>query len=196
MLSRRRALELIGGMTGAMAAGVGPAHTTEAYEPPVLNEDGLYHQPWFLDSFLELADDLDSAGAAAKRFVIFWELKGCPYCKETHFVNFARPDIHDYVRANFEILQLNIIGARMVTDFDGEALTEKALAAKYAVRFTPTLQFFPPTSAGLAARAPIDREVARLPGYLKPDHFLAMFKFVRSESYSSTSFRKYLSASG
>ena len=63
-----------------------------------------------------------------KRFVIMWELKGCPYCKETHFVNFARADISDYIKANFEVLQLNIIGSRKVTDFDGSELSEKELA--------------------------------------------------------------------
>ena len=54
-----------------------------------------------------------------------WELKGCPYCKETHFVNFAQSRISDYVKANFEVLQLNIIGSRKVTDFDGTALVGK-----------------------------------------------------------------------
>ena len=43
------------------------------------------------------------------------------------------------------MLQLNIIGSRKVTDFDGSELSEKALAAKYSVRFTPTFQFFPRT---------------------------------------------------
>ena len=71
-----------------------------------------------------------------------WELKGCPYCKETHFVNFAQPRISDYIHDNFEVLQLNIIGSRKVTDFDGKEIGEKELAAKYGVRFTPTFQFF------------------------------------------------------
>src|SRR6185503_2111904 len=98
---------------------------------PVLTEDGLYRQPWFLESFLELPDDLAGAANSGKRFAVMWELRGCPYCRETHLVNFARPDIEDYIKANFEILQLNIIGARKVTDFDGSELSEKALAAKY-----------------------------------------------------------------
>src|ERR1041385_2984663 len=80
----------------------------------VLTEDGLYRQPWFLESFLELGDDLQGAASAGKRFAIMWELRGCPYCRETHLVNFARADIEDFVRANFDILQLNIIGSRKV----------------------------------------------------------------------------------
>ena len=80
-----------------------------------------------------------------------WELRGCPYCRETHLINFAKPEIENYIKERFEILQLNIIGSREVTDFDGEKLSEKAFAQKYGVRFTPTFQFFPESAAGLAA---------------------------------------------
>ena len=111
-------------------------------EQPILTDDGLYKQPWFLESFLDLADDLEGARKEGKRLAIMWELRGCPYCKETHLVNFAQQRITDYVKANFEVLQLNIIGSRKVTDFDGEEMSEKAIAAKYGVRFTPTFQFF------------------------------------------------------
>jgi len=160
----------------------------------VLTEDGLYRQPWFLESFLELGDDLQGAAKADKRFAIMWELRGCPYCRETHLVNFARPDIEDFVRANFDILQLNIIGSRKVTDFDGNEISEKALAAKYGIRFTPTFQFFPESAAGLAGKPPEQREVARLPGYLLPDDFLAMFRYVREKGYETKSFRDYVRA--
>ena len=159
---------------------------------PVLTDDGLYKEPWFLESFLELADDLEGAYKQGKRFAIMWELKGCPYCKETHFVNFARPGIADYVKANFEVLQLNIIGSRKVTDFDGEELSEKALAAKYGVRFTPTFQFFPEHAGPLKALKPDKREVSRLAGYMRPGDFLAMFRYVSEKVYESKSFRDYV----
>ena len=161
-------------------------------EEPILTDDGLYKQPWFVESFLDLSDDLEAAHKDGKRFVIMWELKGCPYCKETHFVNFARPDISDYVKANFEVLQLNIIGSRKVTDFDGSELSEKDLAAKYGVRFTPTFQFFDERAGPLKALNPAKREVARAPGYLRPDDFLAMFRYVREKAYQTKSFREFV----
>ena len=40
------------------------------------------------------------------------------------------------------------------------------------------------------------REVARAPGYLKPPHFLAMFRFVRERAYERGSFRDFLAANG
>jgi thioredoxin-related protein len=173
----------------ALAAGL---IAPRAHADAVLTEDGLYRQPWFLESFLELGDDLQGAARAGKRFAIMWELRGCPYCRETHLVNFARPDIEDFVRANFDILQLNIIGSRKVTDFDGGEMPEKALAAKYGIRFTPTFQFFPESATGLAGKPPDQREVARLPGYLLPDDFLAMFRYVRERGYETKSFRDFV----
>jgi len=184
---------LVGGAAGGLMLTAGrrvkaETKTETKTEAPILTDDGLYKQSWFIESLLELPDDLDAAAKAGKRFAIMWELRGCPYCKETHFVNFAQPRIADYVRANFDIVQLNIIGSRKVTDFDGEELSEKALAAKYGVRFTPTFQFFPDSLDGLKAKAPAKREVARIPGYLRPDDFLAMFRYVRAKAYETKSF--------
>jgi thioredoxin-related protein len=159
---------------------------------PILSDDGLYREPWFIESFLEIGDDLDQAAKRGKRFALMWELKGCPYCRETHLVNFARPDIADFVRQNFDILQLNIIGSRKVTDFDGGELGEKQLAARYGVHFTPTIQFFSPSAAGLKDKEPGKREVARIAGYLRPDDFLAMFRYVREEAYETRTFRDFL----
>jgi thioredoxin-related protein len=163
-------------------------------DEPILTDDGLYKQPWYLESFLDLAEDLEDARKQGKRFVLAWELRGCPYCKETHLVNFAQERISDYVRSNFVVLQLNIVGSRKVTDFDGAELTEKALAAKYGVRFTPTFQFFPEMARGLKDLSPTKREVARMPGYLRPDDFLAMFRYVRENAYETKSFLDFLKA--
>lgn len=77
---------------------------------PIFTDDGLYKQPWFLESFLDLPDDLESAAKEGKRFDVMWELKGCPYCKETHFVNFGQTRISDYIKANFEICNSTLSG--------------------------------------------------------------------------------------
>jgi thioredoxin-related protein len=185
-MNRRDVLSVFAGL-GATA--VAP-HSVAAEAR--LNDDGLYTQPWFLETFLHLAEDLDAAAAAGKRFAIMWELRGCPSCKDTHVINFANPEISRFVQERFYVLQLNIIGAREVTDFDGSKLSEKALAEKYGVRFTPTFQFFPPSSSGLAGRKPREREVARAQGYLPPPRFLAMFRFVAEKAYEKGSLPAYL----
>ena len=177
MLSRRLLL------AGLAAGGLGPWRGGAAQAEAVMTDDGFYREPWFLESFLELADDLAAAAENKKRFTVMWELRGCPYCRETHLVNFAKPEITSYIRERFEILQLNIIGSREVTDFDGEKLTEKRFAQKYGVRGVPVFQFFPDSAAGLADKAPRDREVARGQGYIEPQPFLDMFRFVADRAY-------------
>ena len=93
----RRNLLLAAGTTAVGVAGLVPARAK-----PVFTADGLYREPWFLESFLDLRDDLQQTSKEGKRFAIMWELKGCPYCKETHFVNFAQTRIADYIKANFD----------------------------------------------------------------------------------------------
>jgi len=40
--------------------------------------------------------------------------------------------------------------------------------------------------------SPAQREVARAPGYLRPDDFLAFFRFVSEKAYEKGSFRDFL----
>lgn len=160
----------------------------------VYNDDGLIHQPWFLDSFLIMSEDLADAQADGKRLAVFWELKGCPYCKETHRVNLTQPNILDFVKSNFTVIQLNMIGSRIVTDFDGEELAESDLAKKWQVRFSPTIQFFTDDVASAEGKDGKANEVARIQGYFKPDHFLAMFEYVDEKAYEGQKFREFVSA--
>jgi len=165
----RRAL-----LSGGIACLVGGAVRAEVR----VGEDGLYHPSWFVETFLDLAEDLEAASRSGKRFAVVFEQRGCPYCRDMHTVTLAIPEIESFVRSHFDLLQLDLHGAREVTDFDGTRLAEKSFAAKYGVRITPTILFFPPSSAGLAAKAPASREVARMPGLLQASDFLALFRRV------------------
>lgn len=178
-------LGLVGGMAGWSRGARGEHHE------PTLNDEGLYQQPFFIQSFLDLAEDLALAHEQGKRFAVMWELKGCPYCRETHLVNFADHEIRAFVQQHFDILQLNIIGARRVTDFDGETLPEKDLARKWGVRYTPTTNFFPAEPAAAEGRPGDEAEVARMPGYFEPADFLAMYRFVVERAYREMDFRTY-----
>jgi thioredoxin-related protein len=182
MLSRR-GLMIAG---GGFALAAGPARAAA-----VMTDDGFYREDWFLDSFLELADDLKSTAAAHKQLAVMWEQAGCPYCRDTHLINFAQKSIEAYIRDHFEVIQLNLHGSRIVTDFDGEKLGERQLAAKYGVRGTPVIQFFPDKD-NLGQKAPLEREVNRIQGYVPPRGFLIMFAFVADHAYERGSLRDYL----
>jgi len=184
----------MGGAAAAMLPTTWNSAQADKYAAQPLGDGqfGSYTQPWFLDSFLEFADDLTEAGSNGKRFAIMWELDGCPYCRETHLVNFAIPQVQDYVDANFNIVQLDLKGSREVVNFDGKAMKERDLAKLNQVRFTPTIQFFPESLDEIKGKSGKAMEVARIPGYLRPYHFLTFFHFVREKAYTKTDYRKYL----
>jgi len=184
-LNRRHAIAALGIAALGIRAAPGQAK-------PILGDDGLYQLDWYLQSFLDLSEDLSGATDKNKRFAIMWGLKGCPACKRMHEVHLSDPAIESYIRDNFEVLHLNHIGARTVTDFDGRKLSEKALGESYGVRFTPTIQFLPEQTSGLAALSGQGREVARMPGLLDPPEFLAMFRYVREQGYKTAPFPEWL----
>jgi thioredoxin-related protein len=165
--------------------------------PVVVGEDGLHKQPWFLESFLNLKEDVEEAAAAKKNYVIIWEQRGCPYCKRTHEVNFRIPKIVNLIKSKFTVVQLNLWGDREVTDFDGKVLKEKDLAQKWGVRFTPTIQFFPDDVKKIGAKAGNDAELVRVPGYFKPFHFYMLFRYVSTKGYDKEpNFQRWLIGEG
>lgn len=157
-----------------------------------LGDDGLHKQSWFLESFLDLRDDLTEAQGKGKRLAIMWEQKGCPYCAETHTKNLAIPEIKDYIKQNFEVIQLNLWGDREVTDLDGEVTTEKKLARKWGVVFTPTIHFFVEETELEDGKPGNQQIAAMMPGYFKPFHFIRMFEWVKTRRYETQHFQKYI----
>ncbi|MEM1419120.1 MAG: thioredoxin family protein [Pseudomonadota bacterium] len=180
----------------AVASGVAPmalASDAELLPEPELADNGMHYQPWFLDSFLDLQEDLDEAAAEGKGLAIFIEQAGCPYCRELHEVNLRDAETVRYIEDHYVALQIDLRGAREVTDFDGEVLTERDLIRRWGVLYTPTVLFFDPEAVedeGLGK----DRAAAIMPGYFKPFHFRTMLEYVAAGHYQEMHFQDYVNA--
>lgn len=80
-----------------------------------------------------------------------------------------------------------------MVDFDGEVTTEKKLAQKYRINFTPTVQFFPESVEEMKGKKGEAVEVARMPGYFRPFHFIAMMEYVAEKRYAKgQEFQRYI----
>jgi thioredoxin-related protein len=146
-----------------------------------LGDDGLHKQPWMRETFLDLREDLAEANAEGKRLVIFFEQRGCIYCRKMHEEVFSDPAVSDYIDENFFVLQLNLHGDLEVTDFDGDVRREKAMARKWSVLFTPTLLFLPeevPEDASAVQAA-----VANMPGAWAKGTTIDMLTWVVEKRY-------------
>lgn len=163
--------------------------------PHTIYENGHFTETWFLDSFLDLREDALEAQNTGKGLVVIWEQRGCPGCRKMHLINFADDEIRAFIQKHFVVVQMDLFGAREVTDFDGEKMEERALARKYAIRGTPGLQFYPP-KGGIGEGNGRTLEIQRFVGYLEPKPFLNFFKFVQSEAYRDMGFPQYLKGPG
>ena len=192
VLNRRRFLASCA-LAGATLALPDPgAAATSALPEPEVSDNGLFAQPWFLDSFMELNDDLTEASKDRKFLAVLFEQRGCPYCRELHQVNFAKKDVRNYLDAHFKVIQLDMWGSREVTDFDGKAMPEKDIAIRWGVNFTPTMVFFPNDPAAAKGKTGKQVEIARMPGYFKPFHFLSMLEYVREGKNTKQHFQRFL----
>ena len=152
---------------------------------PFMGDDGLYHQSWFAQSFLDLREDHAEAKSKGQRFAVIFEQRGCIYCARMHTEVLSERYINDYVRENFSILQLDLWGAREVTDFDGTRLTEKKLAERWGVLFTPTIVFFKESVSGQPAKWGASLEVARLPLSFGSATFIDLFGWIRARIHET-----------
>lgn len=146
-----------------------------------LGEDGLHKEDWFAITFRDIAEDIDAAKAAGKRLVIIFEQRGCLYCANMHEKLLSDPEVRDFIKANFMVVQYNMFGDEEVTDLDGEVLTEKTAARKWGFLFTPTVAFLPEDSA---VGVPVNKAtVAIMPGAFSKWTFLHMFQWVHEKGY-------------
>ena len=123
---------------------------------------------WFKDSFLDLSDDIQEAQDEGKKLLIYYHQAGCPYCYNLVQQSFLDPALSQYIQDNFDLVALDLWGDREVTLPDGTALTEKELAIKWKIQYTPTLLFYSDS----------ETPVLRIDGYRSPEMLAKIMDYV------------------
>ena len=146
-----------------------------------LGDDGLHKAPWMRDTFKDMAEDLAEAQDEGKRLLVMFEQRGCIYCTKMHTETFPDPDITRALEEDYFVVQLNLHGDIEVTDFDGEVLSEKDMARKWGVLFTPTMMFLPESVEGEVAAS--EAAVVIMPGAFGKGTTLDMLTWVSEKRY-------------
>lgn len=121
---------------------------------------------WFKDSFLDLGEDLAEAAEEDKRLVLYFHQAGCPYCYNLITRVFTAPRISQRMQSGYDLIALDIWGDRIITLPDGEEISEKELAVRLRVQYTPTLIFLSEDAT----------PQLRIDGYRPADNFLVQLK--------------------
>jgi thioredoxin-related protein len=155
-----------------------------------MGDDGLHKPEWFSLTFKDIQEDLASAKEEGKRLAIIIEQRGCIYCRKVHEEVLTDPQVRDYIKANFMMVQYDLHGNQDITDLDGEVLPEKTAVRKWGVLFTPTILFLPEQADGTKSAA--QAAVAAMPGAFSKGTFLDMFTWVREKGYEGEEdFQRY-----
>ncbi|MEM9471258.1 MAG: thioredoxin family protein [Pseudomonadota bacterium] len=167
---------LLAGLLGAVASEIG--------------DDGLHKQAWFATTFRDIKEDMTTAKEEGKRLALIFEQRGCIYCRQIHEEVLADPEVRDFIKDNYMVVQYNLYGDEEVTDLDGETLTEKTAARKWRVTFTPTIFFLPEDADGKKDVGA--STVAVMPGAFRKGTFLDMFQWVHKKGYETDEgFQRY-----
>ena len=158
----------------AAALAAGPA----AAEPA---PGALHHKDWFAVTFKDMREDLGTAAEQGKRLAILVEQHGCIYCTKLHEEVLSDPEVADFIKQHFVVVQLNMFGAEEVTDLDGTVMTEREAIRRWAISFTPTVIFLPEEAPEAATVR--DAAVEIMPGAFGKWTVLDMFRWVHLKGY-------------
>jgi thioredoxin-related protein len=138
--------------------------------------------PVFRETFLDIRSDARDAAREGKRLMLYFGQDGCPYCRRLMQDNLRQKDIAERVQKHLYPIAFNMWGDREVTWLDGRVLTEKALAARLEVQFTPTLLFLDESA----------RVIARINGYYPPHRFRTAIDYVIGHMEHRSTFADYM----
>ena len=138
---------------------------------------------WFKESFLDISEDVSEADANNKHFMIFMDLEGCPYCSKMLNENFiAQNKTSEFIKKYFDVINIDVKGSREISWDKDTTLTEKALAEKLEIQYSPTILFFNKNK----------EVVVRINGYRNKDDFKYILEFVQGKYYEQMTLSQYL----
>ncbi len=105
----------------------------------------------------------------SQKFLLYFYTDWCGYCRKLDHETFTDKTVADYINSNFIPVRIN-----------SEKMPQ--VAGRYGVGGVPDLRFL--TAKG--------EDIARWPGYIEPDRFLPLLKYIQSDSYQKMSYGEFL----
>ncbi len=115
------------------------------------------------------AKGLDIAKTQDKPVFLYFHADWCTYCTKLKKTTFVDKDVLNYLNDNFISITI-------------DTEKEKAFARQWEIKGLPSIWFLKSNSS----------KISNLPGYVGPDQFLAILKYIRTQSYEKMSFPEFV----
>ena len=131
---------------------------------------------WFKESFLDISEDIEEANEQGKHLMLFMDLDSCPYCARMLKESFIKSSkTKDFAKKHFDVININIKGSKEIAWDEETTLSEKELAIKLKVQYSPTILF-------------LDKNkniVVRINGYRSASNFKNIMEYVNGKYYKN-----------
>lgn len=144
-------------------------------------KDDLSLPSWFKLSFLDLREDLADARRENRGLIIYFGRHDCAYCKALLERNWGRQDIVAYTQRHFDVIAIDVLGHRHLTDPRGREMSEKNYAAQHKANFTPTLHIYDR----------LGKLALKITGYRPAYQFKAALEYVADDHHRQEGFAEY-----
>ena len=143
----------------------------------------IIYPTWFKTSFYDLPDDLNDARDAGKRgIIVFFSQKNCNHCQAFIEATFKDPAVEKRVRANYDVIHMEIFSDVEVTDIDGSITSVKDFVDKHRAYLTPTVLFYGVENARLL----------KILGFYPPEKFQKVLDYIDGGHYKTVKLNQYL----
>ena len=115
------------------------------------------------------AKGIDIAKTQDKPVFLYFHADWCTYCTKLKKTTFADRDVLNYLNDNFVSITI-------------DTEKEKAFANQWGIKGLPTLWFLKSDNS----------KISNLPGYVGPEQFLVILKYIRTQSYEKMSFAEFV----
>ena len=129
----------------------------------------------------ELDPALSEAKRAQKPLLVDVYTDWCGWCKRMDKTTYADPDVRDYVASAFVPVRVNAEDDQRRASYRGETRTYRQFADGFRINGYPTTLFL----------APDGQLITQLPGYVKPETFLTVLRYVAEGHYRTQSWEAF-----
>ncbi len=126
-------------------------------------------------------DGVRKASAENKKVLIDVYTDWCGWCKRMEKDTYSDEDIKNYLTQNYILVRLNAESDVKET-VGQEVMTQTEIAKAYRVNGYPTTIFL--STDG--------QPITSVPGYMKPDEFMLVLKYIGGDYYKKMGYQDYL----